>query len=188
MAIKIYIDQGHNPSGTNYAGAVGNGLYESEINYIVGIYLRDLLEFDGLFEVMVSRETPVSSVGTDPVSSQRLRVRMANAWPADLFISIHCNSNQNHRINGSEVYIYRFGGRAEALAQSVLNAIVSIVGTRDNGVRAYPTLYVLRETAMPAILVELAYLTNADDAEKLYRNTFEFAYAIYLGILAYFGL
>ncbi len=188
MAIKIYIDQGHNPSFSNYAGAVGNGLFESEINYIVGIYLRDLLVYAGGFEVMVSRETPFSLVGNDPVSSQKLRVEMANTWQADYFISIHCNSNLNPRINGSEVYIYRFGGQAEDLGRAVLESIVSLVGTKDNGVRSYPTLYVLRKTTMPAILVEMGYLTNLRDAEKLYRNTFEFAYAMYLGILDYLGM
>jgi N-acetylmuramoyl-L-alanine amidase len=74
------------------------------------------------------------------------------------------------------------------LAQYVLNAIVNIVGTRDNGVRVNPSLYVLKRTNMPAILVELAYLTNEADAKKLETKQPEFARAIYEGLLGYFDL
>ena len=65
---------------------------------------------------------------------------------------------------------------------------VNIVGTKDNGVRANPSLYVLRRTNMPAVLVELAYLTNAGDAEKLETMQSEFARGIYEGTLSYFGM
>ena len=60
------------------------------------------------------------------------------------------------------------------------------VGTKDNGVRTNPSLYVLRRTTMPAILVELGYITNAADAAKLRDNQQEFADGIYQGVLEYF--
>lgn len=188
MAIRIYIDQGHNPTGSNYSGAQAGGLYESEINYIVGIYLRDLLVFRGGFDVMVSRETPTFSLGENPIDSLQKRVSMANSWPADYFVSIHCNANVSPFINGTEVYIYRYPSEAAVLAANVLNEVVEIVGTRDNGVRTDPELYVLRKTTMPAILIEMAYLTNPRDARLLKNNVFEFAYAIYIGILRFLGL
>ena len=62
------------------------------------------------------------------------------------------------------------------------------VGTKDNGVRENPSLYVLRRTSMPAILVELAYVSNAEDAQKLIDDQYDFAYAIYEGILNYLDL
>ena len=80
------------------------------------------------------------------------------------------------------------GQRSYYLAQHILNAVVNIVGTKDNGVRANPSLYVLRRTNMPAVLVELAYLTNAGDAEKLETMQPEFARGIYEGMLSYFGM
>ena len=74
------------------------------------------------------------------------------------------------------------------IGQHILSAIVDVVGTRDNGVRVNPSLYVLRRTNMPAVLVELAYVTNAGDAEKLETMQPEFARGIYEGLLSYFGL
>ena len=98
------------------------------------------------------------------------------------------NSNTNPSINGSEVYIYRTGTQAEQLATSILNEIVRRVGTKNNGVRTNPALYVLRKTNMPAVLVELAYISNENDVEKLNNNQYQFAYAIYVGLLNYLGL
>ena len=74
---------------------------------------------------------------------------------------------------------------AWTLAQSVLENMVRTAGTRDNLVRVNASLYVLRRTSMPAILVELAYLSNPSDAQKLRDDPFSFAYGIYLGILQF---
>ena len=187
MAIKIFIDQGHNPEGIN-AGAEGNGIREQDITYPVGIYLRDILNADGRFEARTSRNSPDEVLGTSNTTSLASRVNMANSWPADYFISIHCNANVNPEVNGSEVYVYRTDSIAGQLARFVLDNIVERVGTKDNGVRENPSLYVLRRTSMPAILVELAYVTNTEDAEKLINDQYAFAYAIYEGILGYLGL
>lgn len=187
LAIKIYIDQGHNP-GTINAGASGNGLLESEINYQVGIYLAQYLNSDPAFVARVSRLFPDTVLGSDASSSLRERVNQANAWPADYFISIHTNANVNPNIMGSEVYVYSERSTSYILAQDVLESIVSIVGMKDNHVRVNSSLYVLRNTNMPAILVELGYITNESDAEKLRTQQQEFAYAIYQGLRNYFGL
>ena len=187
MAIKIYIDQGHNPGGVN-GGAVVGDIEEQEINYNVGIMLADILRSDYRFEVKTSRTSPTQVLGYNVNTSLAARVNQANEWPADYFISIHCNSNPSPAINGAEVYIYEFYTQAEYLAQHVLQRIVQIVGVRDNGVRANPSLYVLRKTNMPSILVELGYMTNAGDLQKLLNDQSAYAYAIYIGLLDYFGL
>lgn len=187
MAIKIFIDQGHNPGNIN-AGTSGYGLTEAQITYQVGIYLAELLLQDGRFEVRLSRRSPEDVLGFNQSSSLIERVQRANEWPADYFVSIHVNYNVNPVINGTEVYVYQTNTQAYYLAQHVLNSIVDTVGTRDNLVRTNPGLYVLRRTDMPAILVELAYLSNASDAEKLRDDQYGFAYGIYAGLLSYFGL
>ena len=186
LAIKIYIDQGHNPEGIN-AGAEGFGIREQDVTYQVGRFLYDILSEDDRFEARLSRPTPQTTLGYSNTSSLRERVTQANNWPADYFISIHCNSNTNPAINGSEVYVYRSNTQSYWLAQHILNAIVERVGTRDNGVRLNPSLYVLRRTTMPAVLVELGYLSNTSDAQKLRDDQRGFAQGIYNGLLSYFG-
>lgn len=84
MAIRIFIDQGHNPSGVN-AGAEGNGLREQDVTYNVGIYLANLLNDDPRFTARVSRPTPETVLGTSNATSLQARVNMANSWPADYF-------------------------------------------------------------------------------------------------------
>lgn len=188
MAVKIYVDQGHNPAGSVNAGAVGNGLYEGEITYNVGAYLADILDADERFLVRTSRNTPTEALGTSNATSLAARVNEANEWQADYFISIHANASTNPAANGSEMYVYRQNTPAAALAEDILDAMVTLVGTRDNGVRENPSLYVLRRTAMPAVLVELAYITNVSDAIKLRDDQYTFAYSIYIGLLRYLGL
>ena len=187
MAIKIFIDQGHNPTGYHNTGASGFGMEEQDITYTVGLMLADMLRTDSRFEVRLFRPTPVAVLGTNNSTSLAQRVKEANDWPADYFISIHANANTNPAVNGTEVYVYRLGGQADWLAQQVLRGIVEAVGTKKNGVIPRPSLYVLRKTDMPAILVELAYLSNASDAEKLRSDQYLFAQGIYNGILRYFG-
>lgn len=187
MAIKIFIDQGHNPTGYHNIGASGNGLYEQDINYQVGIYLAQMLSSDPRFQVRLSRPTPTTVLGTNNTTSLTERVRMANEWPANYFISIHANFNVNPAINGTEVYIYRFFTQANWLAEQIMDGIVETVGTRNNHVRTNPSLYVLKNTTMPANLVELAYISNTGDAEKLRNDQYQFAQGIYIGIMRYFG-
>ena len=187
LPIRIFIDQGHNP-GTINAGAEGFGLREQDITYNVGVYLADLLNQDPNFDARLSRNSPTEVLGTTVTSSLATRVKAANDWPADYFISIHVNSNDNPAINGTEVYVYEENSQAYYLGEYILNSIVNIVGTRDNQVRVRPSLYVLRRTTMPSLLVELAYISNPSDVEKLRNDQWLFAYAIYLGLVEYFGL
>ena len=186
MAIKIFIDQGHNPSSHNQ-GAEGNGLREQDVNFTVGLQLARLLRRDPRFEVRLSRPNSNTVLGINNTTSLQARVNMANSWPANYFISIHCNSNVNANINGSEVYIYRENTQANWLAQHILISLVEQAGTKDNGVRTNPSLYVLRRTTMPAVLVELGYLSNESDAQKLRDDPESFSRGIYYGLLSYFG-
>ncbi len=186
MAIKIYVDQGH--GATVNAGAEGNGLYEQDITYMVGAYLSDILSADYRFEVRVSRYSITDNVGYNNSSSLRQRALEANSWPADYFISIHCNANVNPAINGTEAYVYSSDSPSFYLGESIVNEIVRRTGTKNNGVFARPSLYVLRYTNMPAVLVELAYISNYEDAIKLTYDQYQFAYGIYVGLLNYLGL
>ncbi len=185
--IKIFIDQGHNPEGAN-TGAEGLGLNEDEVVYEVGRYLYNLLSQNPEFEAMLSRDTPEEVLGSSNAESLRLRVNMANNWGADYFLSIHTNAFSNPAANGSEAFVYSSEGEAYTLAEYILTSIVERMGTRNRGVKIRPSLYVLRRTRMPAVLIELGFLTNPSDARKMRDDPYGFAYAIYQGLLEYFGL
>ena len=187
MAIQIYIDQGHNPQGIN-AGAEGFGVREQDITYQVGLYLYNILSEDYRFTARLSRPTPETTLGYNNTSSLRERVNQANSWPADYFISIHANASENPELNGSEVYVAASYTPAWYLAMDVLSEIVRRTGTKYNGVYINPALYVLRNTNMPAILVELGYITKYEDNQKMTQNPYQFAYGIYVGLLNYLGL
>lgn len=187
MAIKVVIDAGHNPQGVN-AGAEGNGLREQDINYEVAQKLAELLRANGNFEVRLTRNTPTEVLGTSNASSLRERVRIANEWPADYFISIHANASTNPEVNGTEVYTYSASGQAHDLAEAIQSGIVTEMDMKDLEVKTNPSLYVLRRTAMPAVLVELGFITNAEDARKMSQDPDGFARGIYNGMLRYFDL
>ncbi len=184
---KIYIDQGHNPENPN-AGAVGNGLREQDVTYRVGQELVTLLRRSGNWDVRLSRPTPSTQLGTSNASSLRARVNDANSWGADYFISIHTNASDNQSASGVEAYAYSRASRAFELGEDIVEEIVDITGLRDRGMKVRPSLYVLKNTAMPAVLVELGFITNPGDATIMRDNPELFARGIYDGIVEFTGI
>ena len=187
MAIKIYIDQGHNPVNPN-AGAEGNGLREQNIVYRIGQELAALLRQNGNFEVRLSRPTPDTQLGSSNAGSLRARAEAANAWGADYFISLHTNASELAAATGSEAFVYALGTPAAGLAADMLAGLQQSTGLATRGVFARPSLYVLKRTAMPAVLLELGFITNARDARLMNESPQLFARGIYNGIVSYTGV
>lgn len=187
MAIKIYIDQGHNPLNPN-AGAEGNGLREQDIVFAVGIELAALLRANGNFEVRLSRPTADTQIGTSNSTSLRLRVEDANAWGADYFISLHTNASSNAAATGSEAFAFSRPSAAFELGEDILVGLNNTTGLRNRGMQVRSGLYVLRRTAMPAVLVELGFITNPSDAALMSDRPDLFARGVYQGIVAFTGV
>jgi N-acetylmuramoyl-L-alanine amidase len=187
MAIKIYIDQGHNPYNPN-AGAEGNGLREQDIVFRIGILLADLLRANGNFEVRLSRPTSTTQIGSSNSESLRLRVSEANAFGADYFISLHTNASSISAATGVEAFAFSRPSVAFSLGEDILEALSRATGLRNRGMQVRSGLYVLRRTAMPSVLVELGFITNPTDATLMSEEPQLFAEGIYQGILAYTGV
>lgn len=188
MAIKVYIDQGHNPSGFN-TGAEGNGFYEQDITYEVGRRLYRYLEGDPAFEPRLSRPTESTILGTNNASSLRVRVNEANAWGADLFLSIHTNASENPRATGSEALVYGPSSRvAIGVAEDILAELHLVTGLRNRGIVYRPGLYVLKKTTMPAVLVEIGFISNPQDARLMAYSPDLFALGMYRGLKDYYGV
>ncbi len=187
MAIKVYIDQGHNPVNPN-AGAEGNGLREQNLVYEIGRELANLLRANGNFEVRLSRPTPQTQLGNSTSSSLRIRVNEANSWGADYFISLHTNASTSPAANGSEALVYSSPSRSASLAEDILEGLNEATGLRNRGVKVRSGLYVLRKTQMPAVLVELAFISNPEEAALMRDRPELFARGIYNGIVEYTGV
>ncbi len=187
MAIKIFIDQGHNPRNPN-AGAEGNGLREQDITYAVGVALADLLRQNGNFDVLLSRNSPSEVLGTSNAQSLNIRTTAANNYGADAFLSIHVNASDITSATGSEAYVFSRSGQADELAEDILEKLTEATGYPDRGVFVRPSLYVLRKTNMPAVLVELGFITNPGEAAYMNENPALYARGIYNGLLEYYGL
>ena len=186
MAIKIYIDQGHNPLNPN-AGAEGNGLREQDIVYAVGVDLAARLRANPNFEVRLSRPTPDTQIGTSNTTSLRLRVEDANTWGADYFISIHTNASTIPSATGSEAFAFSAPSAAFSLGEDILDWLNRITGLRNRGMQVRSGLYVLRKTPMPSLLVELGFISNPNDAYLMSQRPELFAEGLYNGISEYFG-
>ncbi len=188
MPIKIYIDQGHNPSGFN-TGAEGNGFYEQDLTYEIGRRLYNLLVTNPEFTPRLSRPTEDTILGTNNSTSLSARVNEANAWGADIFLSLHNNAAENTNATGNEALVYGPGAEeANELAEDILEELTLTTGLRNRGIVYRPGLYVLKETSMPAVLVEMGFITNPYDAELLAYSPYLFATGIYRGILEYYDL
>ena len=184
---KVYIDQGHNPRNPN-AGAEGNGLREQDITYEIGSILASLLNSNPNYEARLSRNSPTEQLGTSNASSLAARVRDANEWGADIFLSLHTNAYTNPSASGVEAFAYRVNSDGFRLGEDVAEQLSLITGLENRGTFARPSLYVLRRTQMPAALIEMGYITNPGDAALMSEQPDLFALGIYNGIMEYFGM
>jgi len=197
---RILLDPGHGGPIETGAVAPSNGLIEKTINLDVAQRLSALLTSAGA-EVAVTRTTDallVPEAIQAQVSPEENRRRLdlhwrstfANDWDPDLFISIHHNAGGEPGARGTETY-YSYRSRnatqSERLAHLVQEAMVRRLGLPDRGVKN-EVFYVTRFTAAPAVLVEVAFLSDRRDATHLADPTFRqaAAEALFAGIAAYF--
>lgn len=172
---KVYLDPGH--GGTD-SGATGNEIKEKDIVLAVAKKLEVKLKKCNL-DIRMSRTT-------DDYKTLEYRSTDANNWGADCFVSIHANSADATSAQGVETYCYKFAYRP--LADKVHEEIIaSKTYTKDRGVKE-GNFHVVRETNMDACLVELAFISNAEDANLLKNKQDEFATAIAKGICKYLGV
>lgn len=172
--MKVCIDAGH---GGSDPGAVDpiekdqdDGVYEdvlytkeSRINLRASIMLRDLLS--NKHDVVMTREDNNYVTLSD-------RADMANQVNADIFISLHANAALRKSAHGIETLYYPTSENGKKLAQLVQNELISASGAYDRGVKPRENLYVLRKTKMPAILVEIGFITNPREEHLLNQNEY----------------
>ena len=172
---KVIIDAGH---GGQEPGAVYEGRQEKEDALQLAFDVGNALERRG---ISVSY-TRVSDVYDSPYE----KAAMANASDADIFLSIHRNAMPvPGTASGVENLVYEDSGTAGALGRNIGEALAE-AGWTDLGVKERPGLVILRNTKIPAVLVEVGFINNEKDNEFLDANMAATADAIADGVLKTF--
>jgi len=185
----VVIDPGH---GGSNIGAVHNGICEIYLVQSIGDKVMQLVNANPSIRGYMTRHYNTH------VYNQR-RAEFANELDADLFVSIHANAAQhspgviNTTANGIET-LYAFPVNEQnhnntftsrQFSEIVQRHMVTRTGARDRGLVYRPRVIVLRETNMPAALIEVGFLTNPQEAARLATAAYQWqlAYAIYDAIV-----
>lgn len=187
---KIVIDPGH---GGNDAGAIGpSGVMEKSVTLRVALELKQLLEAEGATVIMTREtDTEVAERGRHATDIEELKARcdVANNAEADMFISIHADSFTNPAARGTTGYYFGRGtDDSKKLADCIRKALCEALNTPSRGTQPC-NFYVVRNTDMPATLIELAFISNPTE-EKLLNSdegVTKAAQAIFNGIKEYCG-
>ena len=168
----IVIDPGHGTlrdTGSTDPGAVGlTGLAERDVVMDISNRVADILREKGA-EVVLTREGPSTNL------TLQCRAQIANSLDADLFVSIHANANTNRDIGGTSTFFYAPADNPRLasqrfqrirLAQLVQDSLVEHGGRQDIGIIQRPFV-VIRDTNMPSILVETAFISNPTEEQLL---------------------
>jgi len=183
----IVLDPGH---GGSDPGAIGpRSTYEKQLNLSLALQVKSILERAGA-KVAMTRQNDVDLSTPDASDRDELRIRtmVANNRKADIFISIHHNASASPDLSGTTTYYYQKTLYDAILAQCLQSAMVR-GGKLDNiGVRT-ANFFVVKNTWMPAALLEIGFISNPQEEQTLNSPAFQqkMALAIVAGIDQFFG-
>lgn len=190
----VYLDAGH---GGYDPGASYFGISEKSLTLAIQSRVKAKLESEG-YQVVTTRTSDTYVDLTD-------RSRAANASESDIFVSIHINASGSSDVQGIETYYYQpfaeYPSRINAayhanptrlsmsdtLANAIQSSLINATGAQNQGVKRR-TFAVLRETTAPAVLLELGFLSNPQEAARLNSSAYQetLANAIVAGIKSYY--
>lgn len=173
--MRICIDPGH---GGRDPGAVGpSGLKEADVALAVGARLAKLLVAMGC-EIKMTRTADVA-LGSDVNSDLAARVAIAEQFKADFYLSIHCNSGSSSAA-GMEAYTTPGQGPSDKIAEAIYTSWAQAFpqmklrkDLTDGDSDKEANFYVIRKTSMPAVLVELAFISNPAEEKMLADPVFQ---------------
>ena len=173
----VILDPGHGGSdGGAVAEFEGVEIIEKDIDVAVTEMVKALLERENI-EVVLTRDEDVDM-------DLKERTKFANSEGADLFVSLHCNTSEDTSASGFECYYEKQGNKGLELAENIMAAADAAENIKTRELRT-DMMYVVRFTDMPAVLVEMGFMSNAEELEKLCRTSYQqiLADAIAEGIL-----
>lgn len=158
-AREVVLDAGH---GGHDPGGDGYGMLEKDITLEITLKVKDYLESAGI-RVTTTRDEDIS-LGDNEIDDLAKRVEIANATNARYFVSIHTNASKSHSANGIELY---YGTRGKSLATQIHNELIDENYSENRGLFKGSKLYVLRNTKMASVLVEVGFLDGISDSKDL---------------------
>lgn len=178
-AVVVVVDPGH---GGRDPGATVAGVEEKDLVLGIALTLK-LLSEGGPVEVVLTRSS-------DRYVELKERVAFAERIGAALYVSIHANACDSPDVRGIETYVDSSRPPSDPswrLAEEIQRALCRRTGAPDRGVRTQK-LY-LRHTRLPAVLVEVGYLTNSLERERLLDPAYRrlVAQGILEGIISFLG-
>ncbi len=182
----IVIDPGH--GGFDPGKVASDGVTEKTINLAIAEKLRGFLEQGGA--VVVSTRTEDSSLSENKRGDLKSRADIANGRNADMFISIHQNSFPQAGAKGAQVFYYKSSQEGKRLADSIQARLREVVDMNNTRIaKSNTAYYVLKEIKIPSVIVECGFLSNSVEHDKLMDEEYQsrLAWAIYIGILDYYG-
>ncbi|MGM9567575.1 MAG: N-acetylmuramoyl-L-alanine amidase [Clostridia bacterium] len=184
----VVIDPGHGCLKSTEATTLDNGntgvsgTLEKDVNLAVARYLQTYLKSVGA-KVIMTRETDVGVLTLED------RSQIANNNKADIFISIHCNFSTKDKDKRGILTYYYSGSNAQSktLAGNLQTALATELNANNLGT-ASDKFTVLVKSTMPSSLVELGYMSNAEDDALLKTDAYQMlcAQGLYKGVLTYF--
>lgn len=184
----IVIDVGH---GGNDPGKVSaDGTQEKDINLQIARYLRDYLIAQD-YTVYLTRETDCGlydqNVSNKKSSDLKNRIQFFNEKKAAIVVSIHQNSYSDTIQHGAQAFYYSTSEQSKQLAEHVQTSLLNMDNTNTRTEKSSDSYYLLKNSSMPAIIVECGFLSNPEETAKLTDPNYQkkLAYHISLGICSY---
>lgn len=179
----IVVDAGH---GGFDPGAIGaTGVKEKDVNLAISRRLADLLRQVGA-NVVETRTTDTALADTKSADIHR-RVEIAEEANADLFITVQANSIADGRWRGAQVFYAGGSAQGEGLSTAIQESLAAVLKNTDRKAKPIDNIYVVNSLAIPSIVVECGFLSNADEEALLADAQYQqlVAYAIFLGVMGY---
>ena len=167
----ITLDAGH---GGSDPGAIGSdGTKEKNITLAITKIVKEILEDKGA-KVYMTRTTDVDVFGPNASDAEELqaRVNVGEKYNSDMFVSLHINSSVNKNVGGFSTYYYPKTDNDLRLAQNIQNKLAANFGVDDLGVRQ-ANFYVIKRISMPAVLVEMCFISNEKELTLMKGQWFQ---------------
>lgn len=170
--MKVVIDIGH----ANGTGSTGNSLEEHAVSTVIAKHL--VRELDNLGHESITLDFPRESNDHDLSLTVKEANTLADEW--DIVVSLHCDWSSNANAHGGHVCY--LGSTGKRLANCISKHLCALMPGRADKVVKRKGLYLLRKTKDPAVLAEVGFISNQDDAVMMSQHPNMIATAIAIGI------